>query len=162
MVHVPEHLTLPVLHILRRLEQLHHRDDAETAGFYLLALFAEIKRIVPPPPPVSAPDTALHITEKFKSLLVQKVYEVSTVAGYADLLALSPNHLNKCVRRSTGRTAHAWIADMVLLEAKVLLKQTALHISEIAFRLTRQDGSVFGRFFKEQTGLTPTQYRQSA
>jgi AraC family transcriptional activator of pobA len=48
---------------------------------------------------------------------------------------------------------------MVLMEAKALLRQTSLSISEIAFKIGKEDPSDFARFFKSKAGLTPSQYR---
>jgi AraC family transcriptional regulator, transcriptional activator of pobA len=49
---------------------------------------------------------------------------------------------------------------MLLLEAKVMLRQTNLSISEVAFKLSERNPSDFSRFFKNKTGFTPKQYKQ--
>jgi AraC-like DNA-binding protein len=49
---------------------------------------------------------------------------------------------------------------MILLEAKVLLAQTDLSVSEIAYQIGKQDPSNFGRFFRTKMGITPKEYRQ--
>lgn len=51
---------------------------------------------------------------------------------------------------------------MLVLEAKVLLHQTDLLISEIALRLSFDDLSYFGRIIQKHTGLSTTDYRQKA
>lgn len=48
---------------------------------------------------------------------------------------------------------------MLLLEAKVLLKQTNLNISEIAFKIGKNEISDFARFFKVKTGMRTSEYR---
>ena len=106
--------------------------------------------------------SAGRLTERFRQLLVRHILARRSVSDYADLLAVTPNHLNKCVKEAVGKPASALIADMLVLEAKVLLHQTDLPISEIAFRLRFDDLSYFGRFFKKHTGLNPTDYRQKA
>jgi AraC family transcriptional regulator, transcriptional activator of pobA len=83
------------------------------------------------------------------------------VSEYAEFLTVSLGYLNKCVKATTGRTPHDLLDDVVLLEAKVLLKQTDLHINEIAYKIDKQDPSDFGRFFKNKTGMTPKEYKQS-
>jgi AraC family transcriptional activator of pobA len=45
------------------------------------------------------------------------------------------------------------------MEAKALLRQTSLSVSEIAFKIGKEDPSDFARFFKSKSGLTPSQYR---
>jgi AraC-like DNA-binding protein len=61
---------------------------------------------------------------------------------------------------ATGKSAQDILSEMVILEAKVLLKQSDMHINEIAYKLTGQDHSSFSRFFKTHTGVTPKEYKQ--
>ncbi|GAB3220797.1 helix-turn-helix domain-containing protein [Spirosoma arcticum] len=109
--------------------------------------------------PLSSAD---RLTDRFRQLLARHILTRRSVSDYADLLAVTPNHLNKCVKEAVGKPASALIADMLVLEAKVLLHQMDLPISEIAFRLSFDDLSYFGRFFRKHTGLNPTDYRQKA
>jgi AraC-like DNA-binding protein len=75
------------------------------------------------------------------------------------MLHVSPNHLNKCVKATTGKSAHDLLNEMLLLEAKVLLKQTNLNVTEIAYKIGKNEISDFARFFKAQTGMKPGEYR---
>jgi YesN/AraC family two-component response regulator len=77
------------------------------------------------------------------------------------MLAITPDHLNKCVKATIGKTSQELLADMIILEAKVLLKQTSLSISEIAFKFSETNPSDFSRFFKNKIGLSPKEFRQS-
>jgi AraC-like DNA-binding protein len=47
---------------------------------------------------------------------------------YADLLCLTPKHLSKVVRETSGTPANEWIDNYVILEAKALLKSTNMTI----------------------------------
>lgn len=58
-----------------------------------------------------------------------------------------------------GKSAHDVLNDMLLLEAKVLLKQTNLTVSEIAYKIGKNEISDFARFFKSQTNMKPSEYR---
>ena len=49
---------------------------------------------------------------------------------------------------------------MLILEAKVLMQNNNMSVSEIAFEIGIEDVSYFGRFFKKHTGFTPTEYRK--
>lgn len=101
--------------------------------------------------------TALVI--KFKKLVGQYYLEKQQVADYAGLLCVTPNHLNRTVKEISGRTASDHIAEMLLQEAKVLLKNTDLSVAEIAYRLQFSEPSSFSRFFKKSTEHTPLEYR---
>ncbi|GAB2568733.1 helix-turn-helix domain-containing protein [Spirosoma areae] len=106
--------------------------------------------------------SAAGLTMRFKNLLKQHRLTKRTVRDYADLLSVTPNHLNRCVKEVTGKPVSSWITDALLLEAKVLLRQTDLPVADIAFQLRIDDVSYFARLFKKQTGLSPTEYRANA
>ena len=154
--------TALLMPIFRRLESEYKKESAanlDIVTVYLLALFTELKRFYTPSVSVKK-NTALMIAQNFKDALSRHIYEKQKVAEYADMLAVSPNHLNKCVKITTGQSAQDLLNEMILLEAKVLLKQTDMQISEIAYKLSQQNHSDFSRFFKSKTGLTPKEYKQ--
>ncbi len=125
---------------------------------YLLALFTELKPFVEKSKPNSN-NAALQITDNFKKALANHISAKFKISEYAELLNISPNHLNKCVKTTTGKSAHDLLNEMLLLEAKVLLKQTSLSVTEIAYKIGKNEVSDFARFFKNQTGLRPSEYR---
>ena len=67
----------------------------------------------------------------------------------------------KVVKNFSGKSAPEWIDAYVILEAKNLLKYSDLAIKEIVYRLNFPNQSVFYKFFKARTGMTPTEYRNS-
>jgi AraC family transcriptional regulator, transcriptional activator of pobA len=125
---------------------------------YLLTLFSELKPFADLSKPTSS-NAASQITEQFKKALSQNIYLKNKIADYADLLSISPNHLNKCVKKTLGKSAHDLLNEMLLLEAKVLLKQTNLNVTEIAYKIGKNEISDFARFFKTHTGMRPSEYR---
>jgi AraC family transcriptional regulator, transcriptional activator of pobA len=152
-----------ILNIFQRLEAEYQQEKIENfniVAVYLLTLFTEIKRFYNPSVSTKR-SSALTITQNFKDALSNHIYEKQRVSEYADMLSVSPNHLNKCVKTATGQSAQDLLNEMVLLESKILLRQTDLSINEIAFKITQQDASDFSRFFKAKTGLTPKQYKQN-
>lgn len=97
---------------------------------------------------------------KFNQLLNEHFKISKNVGFYAELLHISPNHLNKIIKNGTGKTASDVINRICILEAKVLLMQTNLDIRQIALELGYEDYSYFSRFFKRHAGTSPTKYRQ--
>lgn len=79
---------------------------------------------------------------------------------YADRLCVSPNHMSALVKRETGMTVLQWIDRALLRESKLLLHHTQKNISEVADTLGFATPSFFIRFFRQQTGITPLQYRK--
>jgi AraC family transcriptional regulator, transcriptional activator of pobA len=100
------------------------------------------------------------ITEKYKDLLSQNIYKNNKVAQYAAMMSITPDHLNKSVKASLGFTAQELLSQMMILEAKILLKQTTLNAAEIADKFCESNPSDFARFFKKQTGIAPIEYRK--
>jgi AraC family transcriptional activator of pobA len=125
---------------------------------YLIALFTELKPFVEKSITVST-NAATAITEQYKKALSEHIYQKQKITDYAELLSISPNHLNKCVKKAMGKSAHDVLNDMLLLEAKVLLKQTNLTVSEIAYKIGKNEISDFARFFKSLTNMKPSEYR---
>jgi AraC family transcriptional regulator, transcriptional activator of pobA len=99
------------------------------------------------------------LTDKFRKLISRYYLRERLVSRYAEMLFITPNHLNKIVKSTTGRTASELIVEEVLAHAKVLLLQSNLNVSEIAYNLGFEDTSYFTRLFKKKTGITPFRYR---
>jgi AraC-like DNA-binding protein len=83
------------------------------------------------------------------------------VGFYADRLSLTPKYLSRIIKEASGRSAPEWIDDYVILEAKNLLKYSGLAIKEIVYKLNFPSQSVFYKFFKARTGMTPTEYKNA-
>ena len=79
---------------------------------------------------------------------------------YAELLYITPNHLNALCNDFLGVSAGTLIRDRVILEAKRLLINLDLMVAEIADRLNFSDQSYFIKFFKKYEGITPEKFRK--
>lgn len=99
--------------------------------------------------------------DKFMKLVSEYHTQYRNVGFYADKLCLTPKYLSKLVKNATGRSAPEWIDSYVILEAKNLLKYSGTTIKEIVYKLNFPNQSVFYKFFKARTGMTPTEYRNS-
>lgn len=97
--------------------------------------------------------------DKFMALLKLHHATERGVKFYADRLCLTPNYLSGVIKEYSGKSAVEWINEFVILEAKIMLKNTDLSIQEIAFRLNFATQSAFGKYFKLQTGMGPKAYR---
>ncbi len=100
------------------------------------------------------------LLRKFKKLVSEHFISKRNVPEYAELLHISADHLSKTIRRQSGKTAHALIEEMLILEAKALILHTQSSIAEIAFALEFSDPSHFNKFFRKHTALTPVQFRE--
>ena len=100
------------------------------------------------------------ITVRFLRLLPDHFKEERSVQYYADQLFVTPKYLSETIKGATGKTAGHFIDEMVVLEAKVLLKNAALSIAQIAEELHFSDQFTFSKFFKRIAGTTPSEYRK--
>ena len=76
-------------------------------------------------------------------------------------MALTPKYMSLMVRNFSGRNALEWLNEYVVLEAKLMLNYTNMTIQEISYRLNFPTQSSFGKYFKQQVGISPKQYRMS-
>jgi AraC-like DNA-binding protein len=103
-----------------------------------------------------------YLVSRYQKLVSRHFLLKRKVTDYADLLAITPNHLNRVVKDVTGKTASDAIADMLVQEAKAVLKYTDASIAEIAYQLNFSEPASFNRFFKKMTGETPLVFRKHA
>lgn len=100
------------------------------------------------------------LLRNFRRLIDQHYLSIKLPKEYADLLYVTPNHLNALCQDLLGKTAGELIRDRVILEAKRLLTNADMTITEIAYNLNFQDNSYFNRFFKKYVGATPDEFRK--
>ncbi|MBC9911847.1 helix-turn-helix domain-containing protein [Chitinophaga varians] len=103
-----------------------------------------------------------YLVPRYKKLVSEHFLTKRKVADYAAILGVTPNHLNRAIREHTGRTASEAITDMLVREAKAVLRYTDTTIAGISDQLHFSDPAGFNRFFKEKTGLTPLAFRKNA
>lgn len=84
-----------------------------------------------------------------------------TIQYLANECNLSPSYLSDLLAKETGRSARDHINDFLVDKAKHLLLGSADSISGIAYSLGFNYPHYFGRLFKQKTGKTPQEYRQS-
>lgn len=133
--------------------------DLDIIQSYFIAMLCEVNRVYKPVS-VSTQTNAVNITNRFRELLVERIKTSHRVTDYASELNITPNHLNKAVKAITGKSPTKWIDETIVLEAKVLLYQSKLSISEIAAEVGLLDSSYFSRLFKKYEGVTPIAFRK--
>ena len=101
------------------------------------------------------------VFDQFLQLVTDYHTSERGMAFYAQKLCLTPKYLSKLVKQASGRSAPDWIDSFVILEAKNMLKYSSRSIKEIVFALHFPNQSVFYKFFKAHTGMTPSEYRNS-
>ena len=80
------------------------------------------------------------------------------VCDYASVLSVSPNYLNRTVKKVSGYTASHHIQQQIVLEAKKQAIHYGVSMKEIAYQLGFDNPSHFSKFFKCNSGMNFTQF----
>jgi AraC-like DNA-binding protein len=99
--------------------------------------------------------------DQFIKLVTEYHSSERNMTFYAGKLFLTPKYLSKLVKSISGRSAPDWINSFIILEAKNMLKYSDMTIKGIVYKLHFANQSVFYKFFKSHTGMTPSEYRDS-
>ncbi len=83
-----------------------------------------------------------------------------TVSELTEILGVSQPYLFKIFKEFTGKSPKEFITDIKMKEAKRLLSETNLLISEVASSVGYADALAFSKCFSKKAGLTPTKYRE--
>lgn len=82
-----------------------------------------------------------------------------SVDEIAGALGVSRSFLSRCFKEVHGMTILEYLLGVRMKKALSLLGETDLSVNEIAARIGFNNANYFFRKFKEEFGLTPTQYR---
>jgi AraC-like DNA-binding protein len=120
------------------------------------AILAVVARLLDQGPPEAAADRAPGIYEKVSALLRSPapLAKVARAAGY------HPDHLNRKLKREVGLGLRA-LRDRQRLENAQAALRTAPSIGEAASRAGFDDPNYFARWFRRQTGQTPSEWNRS-
>lgn len=107
------------------------------------------------------PEEEFGIVRRFNLLVENHYRQYHQVQDYANLLNKSPKTLSNLFALYNHKTPLQVIKERIALEARRLLQYTDKTSKEIAFELGFEDPANFSRFFKQQTGLPPGDFKVS-
>ncbi len=99
------------------------------------------------------------LVEEFLTYAKANFKKQRSIDFYADKLCLTPKYLSKVIKETSGKSATEWINNLVILEAKALLRCSNMTIQQISDELNFPSQSFFGKYFKRLDGLSPKEYR---
>ena len=126
----------------------------------MLQAFILISRINSDDKEKQLPPYNYTLLKTFQKLIEKNYSTLKLPRDYAELMYITPNHLNAICNDILGQSAGEVIRNRVLLEAKRLLINLNLTIAEIGYQLNFNDNSYFTRFFKKYAGITPEEFRK--
>jgi AraC family transcriptional regulator len=86
--------------------------------------------------------------------------EDPSLATLADVVRLSPYHFVRTFKQSFGLPPHRYMSRLRVEQAKALLANPAMSVTQVGFNLGFSETSSFTTTFRKHTGLTPTAYRR--
>lgn len=104
-------------------------------------------------------DERFHIIRKFNLLVEKNFKSQHSVSFYAEQLCKAPKTLSNLFAIFNQKTPSHIIQERIIVEAKRLLCYTDRSIKHITFELGFEDVSYFSNFFKKNTGVSPSDFR---
>jgi AraC-like DNA-binding protein len=105
-------------------------------------------------------DRQIEIYTLFLNALNSNFKTEREVRFYADKLCVTAKHLSHVVKEVVGKSALDIIEEYVITESKALLLSTNMSIQQIGENLNFPSQSVFGKYFRRITGISPSEYRK--
>ncbi len=102
-----------------------------------------------------------HLLDEYFSEDRAEIDGLPTVSYFADKICLTPNYFGDMVKRETGIGPKELINRKVVTLAKSRMLEPNATVKETAFSLGFQYPQHFVRFFKKETGLTPSEFVRS-
>jgi AraC-like DNA-binding protein len=106
------------------------------------------------------------ILVRFENLLdnylgtgLSKSLGLPTVKYCAAQLYLSPNYFGDLIKKETGKSPQEHIQLKIIDIAKMRIADSGKSVSEVAYELGFKHPQHFSRMFKNETGLSPVEYR---
>lgn len=96
---------------------------------------------------------------KFMKLVNFNFREEQQLGFYAEKLFVSPKYLINVCKNVSGKSPGTLIAEAILTEAKLLLALPEQNISTVSATLGYSSLAAFSKFFRKQTGASPSAFR---
>jgi AraC-like DNA-binding protein len=96
-----------------------------------------------------------------KDFILARATEPLTIRDVAHHVHLTPDSLSRNFKKVTGMTVAEYLARVRVEKAKQLIADASKRIAEAAFACGFESIPYFNRVFKNYTGLSPSEYRES-
>lgn len=147
----------------KRIATPHQRYSLEVVRLLILTMIAEMRealeRIVQGREPEDRQSRAERIFVQYIQLVEKHYKEQRQVQWYAAQMELSPKYLCEAISAVSRRSPNEWIDKFVTTEIRNRLRYTNKRISEIAAEMHFPTQSFFGKYFKDNVGVSPSDYR---
>ncbi|MCQ6562648.1 response regulator transcription factor [Paenibacillus mendelii] len=97
---------------------------------------------------------------KAVDLIAQDISQQTGLVEMAGMVNMSRSYFSSCFKDIVGKPFNEYVRDQRIAKAEELLSQTSIPIIRIAEKIGYPNEKYFSRLFREQIGLTPSEYRQ--
>jgi len=127
----------------------------------LLAMFYDLSSVIYQFQHTSRPQKRSEaMFTQFIKLLEEHCRTERRVSWYAKQLGITPKYLSETIKGVSRRTPNEWIDTYVILELRVMLKNTTKNIKQITEEMNFPNQSFLGKYFKEHVGMSPSEFRK--
>jgi AraC family transcriptional regulator of adaptative response / methylphosphotriester-DNA alkyltransferase methyltransferase len=112
-------------------------------------------------PDKAAFDPNMELVNKAKGLIEERYTCLIEAGKVAKEVGVSTSHLTRLFKKHQGTTPTYYINELRINKASELLENTDAKVLEIAYATGFRSLSSFYKCFKQQTGKTPIEYRES-
>lgn len=105
-------------------------------------------------------NSADNLFTSFIELLENMYPRENLVSYYAEKLCVTPKYLSTVCKKTCGETAHTIITHYINKDIEFLLKSPEKSIKEISNELNFSNLSFFGKYVKNNFGVSPTEFRK--
>ncbi|SAK66981.1 helix-turn-helix domain-containing protein [Caballeronia ptereochthonis] len=155
---------MPIVELLEKEFRATDRAHMAAGMPLLIALFVHVARLCEheSTPSVASTDRRAKQIKRFRELVAAHFREHRPVEFYAQKLGMTVTQLGRICREEIASSPLAVINEHLVREAQRDLVYSNMSVKQIAHGLGFADIAYFSRYFRKQTGVTPTQFQAEA
>lgn len=100
------------------------------------------------------------ITQIKEFIRVNCAVETLSVKDISEQVFLTPSYVCTLFKNEMGQTLNQYITEYRMEKAKKMLEDRRYKITDISSAVGYRDGNYFGKAFKKNVGLSPSEYRE--
>lgn len=135
-------------------------DSVHLIRSILYYLLAKLNRAYAETYHLSDTDQQNNMAYHFRKLVEENIRNKQRVDDYAEMMKTNRITLNKAVKKQFQQTANEFLKGRIVHEIKMDLIYSNQNIDQISMKYHFSEANHLTRFFKTQTGLTPTSFRK--
>jgi len=124
----------------------------------LYSRYNNIDLIVSEQSKVNRLNQEIQIVSDIKRYMTENIKEPLTIEIIGRHFGINPVTLKKLFKRETGNSIIDYFCNQKIKTAKSLIDHTTMNFTQIAEELGFSSSNYFSKFFKNRTGLSPSEY----